>query len=244
LAYWALKIVLTPILHVLYKVKVEGRENVPRSGPVILASNHQSFIDSIFLPLTVRRRVTFVAKAEYFESWKTAWFFRAVGMIPIKRGGGPASQRALLAAKDVLDRGGVLGIYPEGTRSADGRLYKGHTGVARLAVQCHAAVIPVAQSGTAEIQPIGSNRPRFFKSVRVKMGRPMHFEGAAEADGNGADPGELRIATDQIMRAIAALSGQEYVDGYAKRDKGRLAAPGSDAEPDSSSPPNPLQATA
>src|SRR5215472_10731462 len=149
MAYWVLKILLTPVLRLVFRVRSEGTQNVPRRGPVILASNHQSFIDSIFLPLAVHRRVTFVAKAEYFESWKTAWFFRAVGMIPLKRDGGSASERALAAAKDVLIAGGVLGIYPEGTRSPDGRLYKGHTGVARLAVQCGVPVVPVAQIGTA-----------------------------------------------------------------------------------------------
>src|SRR5690242_19858308 len=122
MAYWVLKILLTPVLRLFFGVKSEGTQNVPRHGPAILASNHRSFIDSIFLPLVVRRRVTFVAKAEYFESWKTAWFFRAVGMIPLKRGGGSASERALAAARDVLANGGVLGIYPEGTRSPDGRL--------------------------------------------------------------------------------------------------------------------------
>jgi 1-acyl-sn-glycerol-3-phosphate acyltransferase len=247
-AYWALKAILTPILRLVYRVRVEGRENVPRHGPVILASNHQSFIDSIFLPLSVRRRVTFVAKAEYFESWKTAWFFRAVGMIPLKRDGGSASHRALAAAKEVLDAGGVLGIYPEGTRSPDGRLYRGHTGVARLAMQCHAAVVPVAQFGTAEVQPIGAMVPRLFKPVRIKLGAPLRFAadgtllgpagGAVEAAtgagqaGAGEGEGALRRATDSIMVAIAELSGQEYVNSYAKRDKGLLAAPGSDAEPD------------
>lgn len=149
MAYWALKILLTPVLRLLFRVRVKNAKVVPRQGPVILASNHQSFIDSIFLPLAVPRRVTYVAKAEYFESWKTAWFFRAVGMIPLDRQGGSSSQRALAAARRVLERGGVLGIYPEGTRSPDGRLYKGHTGVARLAMQCGAPVIPVAQLGTA-----------------------------------------------------------------------------------------------
>src|SRR5271165_1149978 len=148
MAYWVLKIVLTPILRLVYRVRVDGRDNVPGSGPVILASNHCSFIDSIFLPLSVGRRVTFVAKAEYFESWKTAWFFRAVGMIPLKREGGSASERALVAAGEVLAAGGVLGIYPEGTRSLDGRLYRGHTGVARLSMDCGAVVVPVAQFGT------------------------------------------------------------------------------------------------
>lgn len=236
MAYWALKIVLTPILRLFYRVRVEGDEYVPRSGPVILASNHQSFIDSIFLPLCVRRRVTFVAKAEYFESWKTAWFFRAVGMIPLKRDGGSASERALAAAREVLQAGGVLGIYPEGTRSPDGRLYKGHTGVARLARDCRAPVVPVAQFGTAEVQPIGVLLPRPFKRVSLKMGPPIHVPAPASSDG-GAVPSDaseaaaLRRITDDIMAAISALSGQEYVPRYAKRDLGLLAAPGSDAEP-------------
>lgn len=214
---------------VLYRVRVEGRRNVPRSGPVILASNHQSFIDSIFLPMSVRRRVTFVAKAEYFETWKTAWFFGALGMIPLKREGGSASERALAAARDVLSSGGVLGIYPEGTRSPDGRLYKGHTGVARLAVQCQATVIPVAQFGTAEIQPIGAMRPRFMRPVRVKLGEPIRFP-VPEPD-RALSAEELRRLTDQVMHAIAELSGQEYVPHYAKRDRGAFAAPGSEAEP-------------
>ena len=250
MAYWVVKIVLTPVLLILFRVKVEDRKNVPRKGAVILASNHQSFIDSVFLPMVIRRRVTFVAKAEYFESWKTAWFFRAVGMIPLKREGGSASERALLAAEEVLKAGGVLGIYPEGTRSPDGRLYKGHTGVARLAMMCDAVVVPVAQFGTAEVQPIGVTVPRFFKRVRVKMGPSMRFsdfEGpssrrpASLTDGSGvaaagtlgaaATSGALRRFTDEIMTAIAALSGQEMVRGYAKRDRGRLSAPGSEADP-------------
>ena len=233
MAYWALKILLTPVLHLLYRVRVEGRKHLPRYGPVILASNHQSFIDSVFLPLAVHRRVTFVAKAEYFESWKTAWFFRAVGMIPLKREGGTASERALAAAREVLNAGGVLGIYPEGTRSKDGRLYKGHTGVARLAMQCGAAVVPVAQFGTAEVQPIGQLRPRVFRKVRIAIGEPLRFPAAPTGNGELAvtAPGDLRRCTDQIMAAIAALSGQEYVPTYASRDRGLLAAPGSEADP-------------
>jgi 1-acyl-sn-glycerol-3-phosphate acyltransferase len=197
---------------------------------VILASNHQSFIDSIFLPLVMRRRVTFVAKAEYFETWKTAWFFRAVGMIPLKRDGGSASERALAAAGDVLNAGGVLGIYPEGTRSPDGRLYKGHTGVARLAMNCNAVVIPVAQFGTAKVQPIGVTMPKFFKPVRVKVGLPMRMPDVSGEDA-AATAGAMRRFTDEIMVAISELSGQEVVKGYAKRDRGRAAAPGSEAEP-------------
>jgi len=221
MAYWVLKIILTPILRVLFRVRVDGTHHIPRQGPVILASNHQSFIDSIFLPMAVRRRVTFVAKAEYFETWKTAWFFRAVGMIPLKRGGGSASERALLAAREVLEGGGVLGIYPEGTRSPDGRLYKGHTGVARLSLQTGAPVVPVAQFGTAAVQPIGAQFPKLFRRVSLKMGAPL----SCPADG------DLRAFTNQLMEAIQQLSGQELVETYAQRDRGRLAAPGSEAEP-------------
>jgi 1-acyl-sn-glycerol-3-phosphate acyltransferase len=231
--YWILKVLLTPLLVVAYRVKVDGGRNVPRSGPVILASNHHSFIDSIFLSLVVRRRVTFVAKAEYFETWKTAWFFRAVGMIPLKREGGSASERALSAAREVLDGGGVLGIYPEGTRSPDGRLYKGHTGVARLAMECDAPVVPVAQFGTADVQPIGATWPKPFRRVTIKIGEPLRW-GARRPLTPGGDSdrvGELRAFTDEIMAAIQKLSGQERVDHYAKRDRGRLAAPGSEAEP-------------
>ena len=232
MAYWALKIVLTPLLRVLYRVRTEGTKRIPHRGPVILASNHQSFIDSVFLPLVVRRRVTFVAKAEYFETWKTAWFFRAVGMIPLKRDGGSASQRALIAAREVLEQGGALGIYPEGTRSPDGRLYKGHTGVARLAMQTGARVIPVAQSGTADVQPIGSKTIKLFRPVTIKMGEPLVWPGSTPS-GNGSetDNSSLRAFTEEIMEAISALSGQERVGHYAKRDRGRLSAPGSEAEP-------------
>src|SRR5438094_8155286 len=135
--YWVLKAILTPMLRLLFKVKPEGKDAVPADGPAILASNHVSFSDSIFLPLVLRRRITFVAKAEYFEDPKTAWFFRAVGQIPIKREGGSASEGALAAAREVLQNQGLFGIYPEGTRSPDGRLYRGKTGVAPLALQCN-----------------------------------------------------------------------------------------------------------
>jgi 1-acyl-sn-glycerol-3-phosphate acyltransferase len=235
MAYWALKIVMTPVLWVMFKVHAEGTSNVPRKGPAILASNHQSFIDSVFLPLVVRRRVTFVAKAEYFESRKTAWFFRAVGMIPLKREGGSASQRALAAAAEVLKSGGLLGIYPEGTRSPDGRLYRGHTGVARLSMQCKAPVIPVAQFGTAAVQPIGARFPKLFRPVKLRMGPPLRWDGSATG-GDVTEASDQREFTDEIMRAIQQLSGQDHVNVYAKRDKGRLSAPGSEAEPVPSRP--------
>jgi 1-acyl-sn-glycerol-3-phosphate acyltransferase len=214
-AYWVLKILLTPIFFVLWRVRVEGREHVPSTGPVILAPNHVSFLDSMFLPLVVLRRVTFVAKAEYFDTWKTAWFFRAAGQIPMRREGGSASERALAAARDVLARGKVLGIYPEGTRSPDGRLYKGHTGVARLALQCGAPVIPVGLVGTSEVQRPGSNRPRPFKKVTIRFGEPLDLTRFAGEE--AGDPLTLRVVTDELMFDIRNLSGQHYVDRYAKR---------------------------
>src|SRR3954452_15543569 len=179
--YWVLKALLTPILRFLFRVRVEGAENLPKKGPAILAINHLSFSDSIFLPLVLRRRMTFVAKAEYFEDKKTARFFRAVGQIPIKRGGGSASLRALESAQEVLEQGGLFGIYPEGTRSPDGRLYKGHTGVARLAVQTKAPVLAVAMIGTREAQPIG-HMPRLFMPITIRISRPLTFERAYDLE--------------------------------------------------------------
>ena len=214
MAYWVLKAVLTPLLRFFYRVRVEGAENLPGEGPVILASNHLSFSDSIFLPLVMRRRVTFVAKAEYFEDPKTAWFFRAVGQIPVKRGGGSASARALESAREVLENGKVFGIYPEGTRSPDGRLYKGHTGVARLALQTGAPVVAVAMVGTCEAQPIGQAVPRFFMPITIRFSRPLTFERFAD---RADEPRALRQITDEIMYELRELSGQEYVPAYAKK---------------------------
>jgi len=225
MAYWILKAILTPVFYLLWRVKVEGREHVPRRGPVVLAANHQSFCDSFFLPLVLRRRVTYVAKAEYFESWHTSWFFRAAGQIPMNRGGGDASQRALDTARDVLNSGSMLGIYPEGTRAPDQRLHKGHTGVARLALGCGVPVVPVGLVGTRGVQPPGNRLMRPFHSVTVRFGPPLDV-GRVAPSGPGrngshpdgpADPERLREATDELMRAIATLSGQEYVDQYAKR---------------------------
>jgi 1-acyl-sn-glycerol-3-phosphate acyltransferase len=225
-AYWVLKAILTPILRFLYRVRAEGLEHMPMSGPVILASNHVSFCDSIFLPLVLRRRVTFVAKAEYFENPKTAWFFRAVGQIPIKREGGSASQRALASAGEVLQEGGLFGIYPEGTRSPDGRLYKGHTGVARLALQHRVPVVAVAMVGTREAQPIGQVVPRFFMPITVRFSRPMTFDRYYD---RAEDPRVLREITDSIMFELRELSGQDYVNQYAKRKDVSEAAGGEPA---------------
>jgi 1-acyl-sn-glycerol-3-phosphate acyltransferase len=212
--YWLVKAILTPLLYGLFKVQPEGKEHVPVQGPCILASNHLSFSDSIFLPLVLRRRITFVAKAEYFDDPKTAWFFRAVGQIPIRRGGGSASQRALDSAMEVLQSGGLFGIYPEGTRSPDGKLYKGHTGVARLALNSGAPVIAVAMVGTREAQPIGQVKPNFFSPIGVKFSKPLYFDRYAD---RADDPRVLRQITDEIMFELRAQSGQEYVDRYAKR---------------------------
>ena len=225
MTYWLLKIVLTPILRFFYRIRVEGADGVPREGPVILAGNHISFSDSIFLPLVLRRRVTFVAKAEYFENRKTAWFFRAVGQIPIKRGGGSSSLRALESAKEVLDAGGVFGIYPEGTRSPDGRLYKGHTGVARLALQSRVPVMAVAMIGTREAQPIGQVKPKVFMPITVRFSEPMYFNRFYEHEG---EPLVLRQITDEVMWQLRDLSGQEYVNRYAKRGE---AVEGVSADP-------------
>jgi 1-acyl-sn-glycerol-3-phosphate acyltransferase len=214
MAYWVVKAILTPILRFLFRVRVEGAEHLSKEGAAILASNHLSFSDSIFLPLMLRRRVTFVAKAEYFDDPKTAWFFRAVGQIPIKREGGSASQGALDAATEVLEDGGLFGIYPEGTRSPDGRLYKGHTGVARLALRNKAPVHAVAMVGTREAQPIGQVKPNFFMPITVKISKPMTFERYYD---RADDPRVLREITDQIMFELRELSGQEYVNQYAKR---------------------------
>jgi 1-acyl-sn-glycerol-3-phosphate acyltransferase len=226
-AYWIVKVILTPVLRFFYRVRVEGADQVPKSGPVIMAGNHISFCDSIFLPLVVRRRVTFVAKAEYFEDPKTAWFFRAVGQIPIKRAGGSAAMAALETAREVLDQGGIWGIYPEGTRSPDGRLYKGHTGVARVAVDTGAPVVAVAMVGTAEIQPIGQIMPRLFRTVTVRFSEPMYFR-PSEAE---EAPMKLRQITDEIMFTLRELSGQEYVNRYAKRGEAVGEAEVSHSEP-------------
>jgi 1-acyl-sn-glycerol-3-phosphate acyltransferase len=212
--YWVIKAVLTPLLRVCYRIRVEGRERVPRHGPVILAANHRSFMDSMFLPLQIRRRVTFVAKAEYFDSRKTAWFFRAVGQIPIRREGGSASERALASATEVLEQGGVFGIYPEGTRTRDGYLHRGHTGVARLALRTGAPIVPVGMIGTDEIQATDRKLPRLFRPVTIRFGAPVPLE---HYIGREDDRIVLRQVTDEVMFEIQRLSGYEYVDTYATK---------------------------
>jgi 1-acyl-sn-glycerol-3-phosphate acyltransferase len=212
--YWIVKAILTPILRALYRIRIEGRDRLPARGPVILAANHRSFMDSLFLPLVIRRRVTFVAKAEYFDDRKTAWFFRGVGQIPIRREGGSASERALAAATDVLEAGGVFAIYPEGTRTRDGNLHRGHTGIARLALRTGAPIVPVGMIGTDEINPIGRKLPRLFRVVTIKFDTPISVDRYA---GREHDKLVLRQITDEVMFGIQQLSGYQYVDTYATK---------------------------
>ncbi len=216
-AYWVLKGILTPIFFVLWRVKVEGRENIPKEGAAILAANHQSFCDSFFIPLVVTRKVTFLAKAEYFDSKKTSWFFRAAGQIPIRRGGGSASERALDTARsEVLGQGNLLGHYPEGTRSLDKYVHKGRTGVTRLSRECGVPVIPVGVVGTVDVQPVNSNFMRPFKTVTIRFGRPMQMEPPENPDDplEGHDHTQCRSFTNDLMREIARLSERSYVDEY------------------------------
>ena len=202
---------------VLFRPKVKGLRHVPGSGPVIIASNHLSFSDSIFMPLVVPRKVTFLAKSEYFTSPGPKGLlkkltFIALGQVPVDRSGGRRSEAALITGLKVLGEGKCLGIYPEGTRSPDGRLYKGRTGIARLAIESGAPIIPVAMFNTEKIQPTGTVVPKVMR-VEMIFGEPMYFEG------DSTDLQHLRDVTDQIMQTIQALSGQEYVDTYATKAK-------------------------
>jgi 1-acyl-sn-glycerol-3-phosphate acyltransferase len=222
-AYGLLKSFLLPILTLLFRPKVKGLRNVPANGPVIIASNHLSFSDSIFMPLVVPRKVTFLAKSEYFTSPGPKGLlkkltFIALGQVPVDRAGGSRSEAALLTGLSVLSKGECLGIYPEGTRSPDGRLYRGRTGVARLAFESGAPVIPVAMFNTDEIQPTGKVIPKIMR-VKMIFGEPMYFQGPEKS----ASPEELRKATDQIMKKLQDMSGQEYVDIYASQAKEAIA---------------------
>jgi 1-acyl-sn-glycerol-3-phosphate acyltransferase len=224
--YWLLKyVVLGPWLRLIFRPVVEGREYVPGQGPAIIAGNHLSFSDSIFMPLVVRRKVTFVAKAEYFtgkgiKGFLSRMFFLGAGTIPVDRSGGQAAYAAIETGLRVLREGRLFGIYPEGTRSPDGRLYRGKTGVARLALASGAPVIPVAMLNADEIQPIGKLLPRIAR-VRIRFGEPLDFTRYA---GLAGDRFVERAVTDEIMYELMVLSGRPYVDTYAAQVKQRLAA--------------------
>ncbi len=219
--YWVLKnILLGPLLRLIYRPKAVGLENIPKEGGAILASNHLSFIDSLFIPLAVKRRVVFLGKADYFDSWRTRWFFRAVNVIPVRREGGSASEAAINAGVRALQDGMVVGIYPEGTRSPDGRLYRGKTGVARMALEAQVPVIPISLEGTREVMPIDKKLPRLRGRVTVQFGEPLRFDRYYDRP---QDRFVLRSATDEIMYEIMMISGQEYVDEYAAKVKKELA---------------------
>ena len=222
--YWIIKSILAPFLHLGFRPWVQGIENVPDEGGALFASNHLSFSDSVFLPLVVPRRVTFLAKSEYFftrgvKGRAKALFFRGIGYVPVERTGGKASAAALDAGLALLRNGELLGIYPEGTRSPDGRLYRGKTGVARMALEAGVCVIPVAMIDTEKLQPPGKVMPKFIRPG-VIIGEPLDFSRYAGMD---TDRFVLRSVTDEIMYAIMKLSGQEYVDEYASSAKARIA---------------------
>jgi 1-acyl-sn-glycerol-3-phosphate acyltransferase len=251
--YWLAKAVLGPLVRLIYKPWIWGGGNIPTKGPVILASNHLAVFDSVFVPAVLPRRVFFIAKSDYFngrglKGRLTAGFMRGIGMIPVDRSGGRSAATSLEKGLKVLKSKHVFGIYPEGTRSPDGRLYRGKTGVARLALRSGAPVVPIAMIGTNLAQPIGKRIPKRLR-VGIMVGEPMTF---AEYQGMDEDRFVLREITDQIMFEIMKLSGQEYVDVYAATMKARLAsgapapatevpdaAPGAHVRPPGLEPPAP-----
>ncbi|GAB5080224.1 lysophospholipid acyltransferase family protein [Arthrobacter sp. AD-310] len=235
--YWVMKrIFLGPVLKLLFRPWVKGLDNIPAQGAAIIASNHLSFSDSIFMPLMVRRPVVFLAKSEYFtgtgiKGRLTALFFRLTNQLPMDRSGGAASAASLNAGMEVLNHGGLLGIYPEGTRSPDSRLYRGKVGVARLALEAGVPVVPVAMIGTDKVQPIGKRLPN-IRRIGMIFGEPLdfsHYRDQAE------DREVQRKVADQVMFELQRLSGQEYVDEYAAvvklRMAGKAVEPAASAEP-------------
>ena len=225
MTYFFLKnFVLGPILNILFRPWIRGAEHVPKRGGAILASNHLSFVDSIFLPLKLKRQVTFLAKSDYFtgKGVKGAlirWFFKATGQLPIDRSGGKASEDSLNTGLGVLERELLLGIYPEGTRSPDATLYRGRTGIARMVLEAKVPVIPVAMIDTEKVMPIGQKYPN-IQRVGVVLGEPLDFSRFAGMEGERA---VLRSVTDQIVYRIMRLSGQRYQDVYASTVRNRLA---------------------
>ncbi|MEV1054287.1 lysophospholipid acyltransferase family protein [Streptomyces sp. NPDC049887] len=219
--YYVLKyIILGPLLRLLFRPRIEGLEHVPADGAAIVAGNHLSFSDHFLMPAILKRRITFLAKAEYFtgpgiKGRLTAAFFRSAGQIPVDRSGKEAGRAAIREGLGVLGKGELLGIYPEGTRSHDGRLYKGKVGVAVMALTARVPVVPCAMVGTFEIQPPGQVVPK-IKRVTIRFGEPLDFSRYAGMENEKA---VLRAVTDEIMYEILALSGQQYVDEYAVKVK-------------------------
>ena len=212
LAYRVAMAALDPPLRRAYRVDIQGIDNVPEGEGVSLAANHRSFMDSIFLALASPEPVAFVAKAEYFENRVTRWLFNATGQIPLRRGSAAGARDALAAASEVLEDGGTLGIYPEGTRSRDGKLHRGKLGPARLAAATGAAIVPVGLVGTDEVQLPDEKLPHLFRPVCVRFGRPRRLTVARD---ERASAKHLRGTTDALMADIADLSGAEYVDSFA-----------------------------
>ncbi|MFV0320407.1 MAG: lysophospholipid acyltransferase family protein [Microbacterium sp.] len=222
--YWLMKsVVIGPWVKAIWRPWIVGRAKVPHEGAAILASNHLSFVDSIFLPLMIDRPVSFLAKSDYFtgrgiKGWATRVFFKATGQLPIDRSGGRASEASLNTGLQVLGRGDLLGIYPEGTRSPDGKLYRGRTGIARMALEARVPVIPVVMIDTDTMMPIGTRIPRVVR-VGVVIGEPLDFSRFSGMEG---DRYILRSVTDEIMVALQRLGEQEYDDVYASTVKDRL----------------------
>jgi 1-acyl-sn-glycerol-3-phosphate acyltransferase len=230
--YWMLKwVFLGPLIKLIFRPYAEGTENVPEEGAAILASNHLSYSDWLFMPLTIPRRVTFVAKAEYFttpglKGWLQKTFFSGAGQVPIDRSSASAAAGAIKTGLKILANGGLFGIYPEGTRSHDGRLYRGKTGVARMALEAKVPVIPIAVIGTDIVAPPGKVFGRYARP-HVRFGKPLDF---SRYEGLEDDRYVLRSITDEIMYEIMSLSGQEYVDVYATRAKEEAQAEAKAAE--------------
>ncbi|WP_347978838.1 lysophospholipid acyltransferase family protein [Microbacterium sp. ProA8] len=222
--YWLMKyVVIGPIVKAIWRPWIVGRRNIPAEGAAILASNHLSFIDSVFLPLMIDRPMSFLAKSDYFtgkglKGWATRMFMKGTGQIPIDRTGGKASEASLNTGLQVLGRGDLLGIYPEGTRSPDGKLYRGRTGIARMALEAHVPVVPVLMVDTDTMMPIGTTVPRIVR-VGIVVGEPLDFSRFAGMEG---DRYILRSITDEIMVALQRLGEQEYEDVYASSVKDRL----------------------
>ncbi|MFJ8851949.1 lysophospholipid acyltransferase family protein [Streptomyces sp. NPDC102437] len=223
--YQVLKyVIIGPLLRLFFRPRIEGLEHIPEEGAAIVAGNHLSFSDHFLMPAILKRRITFLAKAEYFtgpgvKGRLTAAFFRGIGQIPVDRSGKEAGQAAIREGLGVLSRGELLGIYPEGTRSHDGRLYKGKVGVAVMAITAQVPVVPCAMVGTFEIQPPGQTVPH-IKRVTIRFGEPLDFSRYAGMENQKA---AVRAVTDEIMYAILGLSGQEYVDEYAVKVKAAQA---------------------